>query len=212
VEEAKAAMTRALAEDPDFVEAQAALGDLENLLRQREAERQGARKSARDLAYDALLKEVPEDRARPADFVYDQEALTLFALRLGILEEQRRDCDRYAEMRHYLERVGWNVAEPPRKPTDVGVLGYAIGKVAQARGLDVRNEDPATPEYLRPTLPNRVAGLFRNTPTFVFEGESIWKRGHGLMGSLLVCFSGKEALKEIDALIASAPRRSTARC
>ncbi len=201
---AQAALNRALAEDPAFADAQAALGDLQLLVRRQEAARTDAKQSVRDAAYAAFLATVPDDRQRPADFVYDQQALAHWALRISVLEQQGRECDRYGEMRHYLERVGWKIAEPPRKPTDEGVYGYAVGQLAKASGLDQRADDLKLPEYLRDWLPGRVMNLFRNTPTYVLDGASQYKRAHGLISSLLACHGGKEALTEIDGLLASA--------
>jgi TolB-like protein len=204
LDEAKTAFARALAEDPQFADAQAALGDLEALVRRRQAERLGERRTARDEAFAALLAAVPDERTLPADFAYDQAAVARFALRLGVLEEQRRDCDRYAEMRHYLDRVAWNVAEPVRKPTDVGVLSYAISQLASAQGLDQRSDDPRTPEYLKDTLSSRSAMLFRNLSAYVFDGQTHYKRTHGLLSSLLACYAPRDALRELDGLVTAA--------
>jgi TolB-like protein len=204
LDDAKTAFARALSEDPEFVDAQAALGDLEALVKRREAERSGTKKTARDEALAAVLAAAPDDRTLPATFSYDQASLARFALRLGALEEQRRDCDRYAEMRHYLDRVGWKVTEPPRKATDVGVLGYAIGVGAQERGLDLALTDQAIPRHLRESLPTRTANLFSSTPAFVLAGHPEYEPTHGVVGALLGCFSTRDALRELDALIAGA--------
>lgn len=209
LDEAKTAFARALSEDPQFADAQAALGDLETLVKRREAERSGAKRSAREEAFAAVLATVPDVRTLPATYAYDQASLAQFAIRLGVLEEQGRDCDRYAEMRAYLDRVAWKVAEPPRKETDVGVLGWAIGEAAKARGLDQPNIDPKQPEYLKNTLPTRVADLFRSTSAFMLNG-SIHKRSHGMIGSLLACKAPREALQEIDSLIAGARKAGVA--
>ncbi len=203
-DDAQAALNRALAEDPAFAEAQAALGDLQELVRGAESARKDEAQTVRESAYSAFLSAVPDDRKQPADFVYDQQALAHWALRISILEQQGRECDRYAEMRHYLDRVQWKIAEPPRKPTDVGVYGYAVGQLAIATGLDDRGYDPKLPEHLRDWLPGRVMNLFRDIPSYVFNGANQYKRAHGLISSLLACHSGKEALTEIDGLVASA--------
>ncbi|MES2643116.1 MAG: CsgG/HfaB family protein [Myxococcota bacterium] len=204
LDDAKTAFARALSEDPQFVDAQAALGDLEALVKRREAERSGTKKTARDEALAAVLAAAPDDRTLPATFAYDQASLARFALRLGALEEQRRHCDRYAEMRHYLDRVGWKVAEPARKKTDVGVLGYAIGVAAQERGLDAALTDQAIPRHLRESLPTRTANLFSSTPAFVLAGHPEYEPTHGLVGALLGCFSTRDALRELDTLMAGA--------
>lgn len=202
-DEATAALNRALAEDPAFTEAQAALGELQEALARREAERAGQKQDARTAAYAAFLSTVPDERDRPAGFVYDQQALAHWALRLGILEQQGQECARYAEMRHYLDRVGWKIT-PVRTPGETGVLAWTVDQVAKAGGLDQRVDDPKVPEYLRDPLPNRSARLFENTPTFVLNGATQWKRSHGVLSSLLVCYPGKEALTEIDGLLAAA--------
>lgn len=204
LDEAKTAFARALSEDPAFVDAQAALGDLEASVKRREAERSGAKKTARDEALAAVLAAAPDDRTLPATFTYDQAALARFALRLGALEELRRDCDRYAEMRHYLDRVGWKVSEPPMKPGDVGVLGYTIGVMAKERGLDAALQDMSIPAHLRESLPGRTGALFSSTPAFVLAGDPAFQATHGVVGALLGCFSTRDALREIDALIAAA--------
>ncbi|MDP2314254.1 MAG: CsgG/HfaB family protein [Pseudomonadota bacterium] len=203
LDEAKTAFARALSEDPQFADAQAALGDLEALVKRREAERTGAKRTARDEAFAGILASVPDIRTLPATHTFDQAGFAQYALRLAVLEEQGRDCDRYAEMRTYLDRVGWKVAEPPRKPTDEGVLGWAILQAAKARGLDQPNLDPNVPKHLKSDLPGR-ADVFRDTANFVFNGHSIYQRSHGLLSSLLACYAPREALRELDGLIAGA--------
>jgi len=203
-DEAQAALNRALADDPSFVEAQEALGDLEALIRKREEERQGARQDARQTAFDALLAETTDDRKLPNGFVHDQASLARWALRLGVLEEQGRECERYAEMRSWLARQAWVVKEPARTAADPGVLSYRILQDAKARGLDLRNEDPKAPEHLKDPLASRSAALFRDLGSYVFGSASAYKRGHGLVSSLLACHAGAKALTELDALAADA--------
>lgn len=210
VEEAKAAFERALAVDPAFADAQAALGELAAAVKVIQAERESKATVVRDARHAAVLAEIPDERTRPKGFTYDVETLADWAIRLGVLEAEGRECERYAEMRHYLDRVGWKVTEPPGRPKDGGVFGFVVYERAKGRGLDGANVEPGTPEHLRAGIPTRVAGLFRDTPSFVMAEHTQYKRGHGLVSSLLACHAPKAALAEIDGLLAAVRKAGVA--
>jgi tetratricopeptide (TPR) repeat protein len=200
LDEAKSAFDRALAEDPQFTEAQAALGELEDFVKSREATQGAAEQTARDKAFTTVLAEVPDERTRAAAPPYDWDGLVAFALRLDVLEARQQDCDRYAEMRHYLERVHWNVAEPP--PTGGIAFGTAVEALAHTKGLDAGDADPLLPKHLQVPLARLSAGLFHSTDTFVFNPTT--EPAHGLLTSLVACYAPAEALGEIDALVTAA--------
>jgi TolB-like protein len=192
LDEAKTAYTRALSEDPAFAEAQTALGGLEALLKKREAERAGGARAARQAAYEKVLAEVPDERTLPKDTEQDQMARAAFAVRMGVLEATGRACDRYAEMRDYLERHHWQTAER--------TLAWAIGEYATPLGLGVLVDDPDRPLAMRKDFRVGAAQPFQEPSDFLFDPDGRGAQGYGMVESLLACYAPKEALAELDAL------------
>lgn len=210
LDEAKTAFERALAEDPAFAEAQAALGDLAAALAATKAEKASANATALSAAAAAVLAAVPPETNRPPDFVDDTETIGRWMLRLGVLEDLGRDCERYAEMRHYLDRVGFVVRDPPYRPGDRGVAAHVAGLEAKVYGLDRPNLEPGVPEYRRSAPAHRAAGLFRDTASFILDGQTRFRRTNGLMSSMVACHDPKSRLREIDALLAGVRKAGTA--
>ncbi len=210
LEAAKAAFEKALAEDPAFTEARAALDDLSSRVAATKAAAAEATKLAANEAYSKVLAAVPDERTRPDGFVDSAETLGPWVLRLGVLEDLGRECDRYAEMWHYLERNRFVVQEPKRASTDRGVSSYVAMLWAQEYGLDKANLEPGTPEYRRPAPYTRAAGLVRDLGSFIFNGHSRFKRTNGLLSSMGACHAPAARLGEIDKLLDGARRNGVA--
>lgn len=200
LDQAKAAFEQALSEDPAFAEAQAALGALSDTLAKAKAEREGTANAVKDVRYSAVLADSFDMRTRSGSI--DPPSLALWLLRLGVLEAVGRDCDRYAEMKAWSERVGWKIVEPQVKDA---AFAYLVMVEAQKRGLDrpIGTITAETPEHQRAPIMNQVAGLLRFPVTWIFDEHSAYRRGHGLVDSLLACYADPRALTELDGLRAA---------
>ncbi len=201
LDEAKTAFEKALAEDPAFSEARAALDGLAAGLAATKAEQLSAAQSAYQAAAVKVLAAVPPETDRPRDFVDTAETVGAWMLRLGVLEDLGRDCDRYAEMRHYLDRVGFAVKPAPYRQGDRGVASHVASLEAKRYGLDKPNLEPGVPDYRRSAPAYRAAGLFTDTENFILDGQTRFKRTNGMLGSMLGCFDPKSRLKKIDELL-----------
>lgn len=209
LEEARKAFEMALAADPTFAEARAALEGLGAMVATARAEQKAAAKGIADASHAKVLAEVPDERARAADHIDTADTVAAWVLRIGVLEDEGMDCERYAEMAHYLDRVGWKIVEPR---SDSGVMSYKAGKLATAFGLDRVETRYDRPEHLKDSESSRGAALFRGPLQFVFREQTHnWrKRSNGMFGSMQACFAPDELLAGIDALTARARKAGAA--
>jgi hypothetical protein len=128
-----------------------------------------------DAAAARAIAEIPDERTRPAEFKYNTDALADFAVRLAALGAQHRECDRYAEMRHYLDRVDWKVVSPD---TRTAAFLFVVNQRLTARGIG------AQPYW------------GRDTARFLTDEG-------GMVSSLVACGTPAEELPEIDGLLAA---------
>lgn len=191
--EARAAYEAAVAADPAFELATAQLSRLRGTIERARADVTSRVDDKRAAIAQAILARNPADRDRPPAFTYDNPALAGLALRWLVLEDERRDCDRYEDMRHYLDRVGWRVEEPPTWSRDLYTAAQAAGYERAPSGLDY-------PEASLDAPSERVGELFDDTSRFVLGryALSYWSPEHSLIASLRACFPPREQLTEID--------------
>lgn len=210
-EAARQAFERALQVDPEFADAQAALASLRGSYEREKAATQAKAAGAQQAVWERILAEVPSDRDRPAGFVYDIETLPPYVLRLVVLENMGRDCEHYAELRHYLERVGWQVSEPPAKPND-GVFSYRVRRLADDYGLAALPHDAQVPKLAKEDPTARTYLAWR-TPFTLIMGDDALKpheTSSGLVPSLRRCFTPAEQLRELDAVRAAVTKAGQA--
>ena len=91
----------ALQEDPTFAEAKTALGSLRLSLDKLQADAARGKRAARMAVLDSVINRFGEPKDEK-----DTAAVPGFALRLMALDEEGRHCQRYEELRRYLETTG----------------------------------------------------------------------------------------------------------
>ncbi len=210
LEQAQVAFERAIEVDPGFAEAREALRGLRSLVEGVRADQRRQDQEWKDAAHQKVLDTFPDERERPDDFEDDMASTVGFALRLMVLQNEELHCQRYDEMRHYLDRHGWIVAEPPRGD-DEGVLSYEVSQEAKELGFDRLPHTIDAPEAAHDHPGGRVQ-LWRGTANFVMDTEEhLWRDpGSGLVTSLRECFTPAEQLAELDELMARATQTGTA--
>ncbi len=205
LEAARAAYERAVAADPEFVQARNALAGVKAAM----AEYLAERNVKYDTAYRAMNLKVLDSTVDMREYSgpLDMNAMTGFALRLSALENEGMDCQRMAEMEAYLERVDFEVAKPEPLPgkdeqgRPNGVLGYDTGKLAKDLGF-VRYERGAGGPAMASQSETRAAGLFRDMDQFIFDDEwhdiARFEPTSAYLSSMSRCFQGEELLAELD--------------
>lgn len=203
LDDAKTAFEDALERDPAFELARDALGDLRALLAAEEAKRADTITTARGEVEATILTTWPGPPGKPTgDVSADMHAAVGWALRLMVLEDQGRHCERYQEMWTWLDRVDWDVKEPERLPAGGGVFTYVLGKKVKELGFEPLPYDLAKLEVSRESAVSRV--VYRGTPQFVLGSDVVRQHeiGSGLLGSMRRCFTPAEQLAEVDRMLA----------
>ncbi len=206
MEGAKAAFQRALELDPAFEAAREALAGLRQFVDQIKADKIAREQEYKAEAHRKILEAYPDERTRDDDFVDTTDTFVGLVLRMMVLENEELHCQRYEEMVHYLERVDWNVTEPPRAETDEGVWNFVLGKTADAHGFERLPHDVPGPEASHESPRSRAYHLWRNTTNLVIDNEAQnWvDDGSGLVASIRGCFEPEDQLHELDRVIAAA--------
>lgn len=165
LDEARRAYESALAADPRFAMARAAALDLAGRLEAITAADVRAREDSKNRHITAVLDAVPDERTRPDDFRDKAVDIERFAVRLEALRRAHLDCERYAEMRHYLDRHGWLIAYPKGKYDDIwhGALDQAV----QTGFVDA--DDASAQHDLSFALGVGVVPLFGSTASFLYS-------------------------------------------
>jgi len=210
LELAQVAFERAVEVDPEFDQAREALRGIRSLVDGARAEQRAADQAWKDAAHQEILAAYPDERERDDEFEDEMFATVGFALRLMVLENEELHCQRYEEMRHYLERNQWQIEEPPR-PEEGGVFSYHTSKVAKEHDFDRLPRTIDAPDAAHDSPGGRV-GMWRGTPEYVMHTEEhLWRDpGSGLVTSLRECFSPAEQLTELDELFARATQTGAA--
>ena len=192
LEAARQAFEEALAKDPAFVAAAEGLARLQALVAETRAANTASRKNRYSTAEDALLADVPDIRSRKKDDPWTLDQLTDFALRVHVLHNHSRHCDRYAEMLHYLELVDWDPEAHEASLTPNTAFGYSLSKRAEERNIEKWASDVWHPEdeAIHQSIGMREGRLWRDAREFVFD--ELWKlqdrRDDGLLTSLVACY------------------------
>ncbi|RME24049.1 MAG: hypothetical protein D6798_12170 [Deltaproteobacteria bacterium] len=198
---ARAAFERALARDPRFAEARAALAELQGLIEAARAEQRLVADAWLDSRFRAVLDATVDERLRPAGFVHDADSLAAFALRQSVLHDAGLHCRRAAELEAFLDHVGWDVSVPDASPT----VGHRLHALRAAYELDGRDCFAARQ---RAGLTDRPAdlGLLSSTTELVLHqrSRSLGREGAGLVDSLLRCLPEPRWEPEIERLAARA--------
>ena len=194
--EAQAAFGEALAADPGFQLAADSLLGLRQALDEAAHARQRKQSAKRAEKLDKLLATFPEPSRPP-----DRKARAAFLLRLLALQEQGRDCERYAEMRRYLDLTGWSFPTGKdaygqlwKDATALAVeVGYAPDEKVDAGGhrdAEFRIQSKGA------TLFSSVGRWFYDFPTMLVDVPS----SPDLVIALTRCMSVPEQLAELGAL------------
>ncbi len=199
---AAAAFERALRLDPRFAAAREALDGVRALVDAARDERRATHEDAASAAHASILAAYPDERSRPDDVTDDVESVAGLALRLMVLENEGRHCQRYEEMRHYLDRVRWQVAPPPPRPGDGAVLPIVAAEMAREHGFDRLPADLEAPEAAR-DAPSARTDLFRSTAAFVVGRMALrwYDADSSLVAAAGECFDAAGQLAAIDDMI-----------
>ena len=205
MEGAKAAFQRALELDPAFEAAREALAGLRQFVGQIKADKIAREQEFKAEAHRSILEAYPDERTRAANFIDTTDSFVGLALRLMVLENEELHCQRYEELYHYLERVDWNVTEPPRTEEDEGVWNFVLGKTAEVHGFERMPSDVPGPDASHEDPSSRAYHLWRTTADLVIDTEARnWvDEGSGLVVSIRGCFEPEEQLHELDRVIAA---------
>lgn len=191
--EARAAYEAAVAADPAFDLANLQLSRLRGTIERARADVTSRVDDKRAATAQAILAKYAADRDQSAAFVYDAPALAGLTLRWLVLEDDRRDCDRYEDMRHYLDRVQWRVAELPNGAREFSTAVAALHYERAPTGLDY-------PEAAMDSPSERASDLYDHSSSFIFSKYALdyWSPEHSLLASLRACFPPREQLAELD--------------
>jgi hypothetical protein len=197
-EKAREAFERALAIDPKFEEARNALDSLSKLVEREKEKERASTEKVTSAAHQKILDTYLDERKRPASFQDDGKSLIGFALRLVALENERRYCQRYEEMLHFLDRRSWRFPTPERN------FEYDVRKAGEAHGYQRIPSSQGGADHLDEDLTERVE-IFESLNAFVIgRAYSNWGDAESMVASLKKCHPAQKQLEEIDRLIAKA--------
>jgi len=210
VEQAREAFEAALAIDPDFDEAREAVAAMRARV---EAERALAAEAVADREGQlrrSVIERVPDERTRSADLDDDVRTLAEFGLRLMVLAELDLHCQVYDEMWAYLERVDWQVSQPPARH------GHDLFETTMLTAIEWELiEHPGrlrTIPFDNPTVAS-MPSLFVSTPRFLLDlsaADPSEPKGEGLIAAMQRCFTPAEQLHELDRIAGRARQAGVA--
>jgi TolB-like protein len=135
IDEARAAFERALTRDPGFEAARTQLAAIRARLEAMRAEDDAREVDDEQRRRLAVLEQTVDERDRPGSHRDSLDDLSRFALRLVVLDELERHCQRYEEMDHFLHRVRGNVDLPP-ETSEPYVMVENLSKHAWEMGME----------------------------------------------------------------------------
>jgi TolB-like protein len=201
---AKAAYEAALQADPQFELARDALVGLQALIQSEQARAAAAAGDAHATAMAAVLARYPADvagtKATQTTPESTMDTMVGFALRLSVLEDQGRDCERVQEMERYLDRVDWDVHEPAAAGPQGGVFSWQAQRVAKELGYSRLPYNVPGPERAHDDPSSRGSKLFRSTADFILDEDArnVREVSGGLVGSIRRCLPASDAAEAID--------------
>lgn len=205
--EARKAFERALALDPRFEAARGALSQIRAVVSEAKAAARAEQAEYRDVSHAKVMAAYPSELSRKPGFTDDMASLAGFAMRLMVLENEARHCERVDEMMHYLDRVGWQVREPQRGPGERRLRATVRD---QAKALEFRRLDSsvAPNDAARQNPGGRVA-IFTSTYAFLIGDDRVnpHRESSGLAGAIIACHPPKARLQKLEALAAAARQR-----
>ncbi len=197
--EAQTAFGEALSADPAFREAATALGGLRQAL-----DGMAAAKLRKDRKARAdVLDKVVATFAEPKDGK-DRRTVAEFGVRLLALQDQGRDCQRYAEMRAYLDRVGWKVTTPTGGYkalwTEMRIAGERIGLTPTDA------ESPSSNRDFEFRVQTDAAVLFASTGRYLYNFPDMLlsvPRSPDMLTTMTRCVSPPEQVTELASIAAA---------
>lgn len=196
VADARAAYAEALGADPSFREASTALGTLRLQLDGAASDRHRREKKARADLLDKVVATFPEPTNGK-----DKKQQAGFLLRLLALQEQGRDCQRYAEMQRYLDTTGWKFSmendEYKRLWTEATKLAVGVGYAPDPE------VDPQGHREVEFRIQADGAGLFSSVGRFFYSfSSSLLKveRSPDLTATMARCITAPEQVTELGKL------------
>lgn len=200
---ARSAFQEALAADPEFTAAIEGLTALQDLIARSRQQDRSARSSRYEAAENAVLAATTDPRTRSAKTPWTDEELAGFAVRLSVLFEQERWCDRYDEMMAYMDLVDWQ----PRAHRDslfphVGAFYVGMTNVEKSTGHArwTRDDRHAEHRIVVESIRNREGELWEDEHLFLFDSLTLL-HDHSDVGaaqSLLRCHDARTRAKELD--------------
>ena len=196
VDEARADYASALTADPAFAEASSALGALRQQLDAAAASRLKKTKAARVALLEKVLAAAPEPTKGN-----DRKQKAAFVVRLMALHELGQSCERYIEMRRYLDTAGWTFPggdaaykQLSQDAVDEAVrLGLAPAEKDDPQGhrdLEFRVMTEGSPLF------SSVGRYFYNFPSMLLDVPS----STDLTATMARCLTPPEQLAELDRL------------
>lgn len=194
--EAQVAFGEALAADPTFHEAATALGGLRQSLDGMAAAKLRKDRKARADLLDKVIATFPEAKDQR-----DRKAIAEFGVRLLALRDQGRECQRYAEMRAFLDRVGWKVAMTSGGYkalwTEMRTAGERIGLTPTAEASPGGNRD------FEFRVQTDAAVLFGSTGRFLYDFPDMLlsvPSSPDMLTSMMRCMSPVEQVAELASI------------
>lgn len=200
VDDAREAFERALSIDPAFEEARKALTSMRRIVDTAKAEDRARLTRSKDAAHQSVLDAYPSERERADDYDDSVQDLAGFALRLMVLENEGRHCERLKAMRHFLERKAYRVRAPRDRRSRTS-FEQIVERAAESHGLRRLDRSIAKVEAATDDPEDR-AELFRSTYDFILDREdrNPGLIQSGLLGSIRRCLEPKRQLIAIDRL------------
>jgi TolB-like protein len=208
---AREAFEAALVSDPQFVAAKGALGGLILALEAERAARSAGLQDDLSRRQQRILDAVPDERTRAPTFDDDRESVAGLGMRMLVLREQGRDCQRYEEMRHYAERVGWQIAYPKGgwEPLVGEMMKLAVAQEYAPRAQD----DPQGHRSVEHEVQSGPSQMFGGLDALLYRFPSdveLALGSDGLLGAMGRCLTLPEqraAIGEIRAILPGAEIR-----
>ncbi|MBW1878775.1 MAG: hypothetical protein JRI25_01410 [Deltaproteobacteria bacterium] len=185
IDEARVAFERALERDPAFEAARTQLAAIRARLEAMHAEDTTREVDDAQRRRLAVLEQTVDERNRPASHRDSLDDLSRFALRLLVLDEMERHCQRYDEMDHFLRRVRGNVHLPP-EASGPHVLVENLSEHAWEMGLE--DKERATDTYSRNMRIMAAAGPLGSPERFLLDLDKA-EPGHYKSDSLFKSLS-----------------------
>ena len=199
LEAAQKAFQAALAADPAYADARAAIDGLRASIEAESARRKDLEETEEQRLERQVLEGTVDERTRPSNFKHTSYSQGELALRLNVLWTQERYCQRYEELWAYAEHMNWrfDTAPPPKgKRKELSELGFRVDgtqhMIERGMKLGYIIDERGMWSNDRSNLYGIMGGLTR-ADRFVFDHAI----NRMLMGSIERCLSPEGALEKL---------------